>query len=134
MGPKAIARAAQWADGVYGASMGGDREGHEAIFAMASDAWTAAGRTEKPYLIGSFWYSLGPDAETALKSYVYDYMKYIGEDVGRGVAASMTRFTPDSVRDGIRNLQDSGADELLICPATAHYDEIDRLADIVAGI
>jgi alkanesulfonate monooxygenase SsuD/methylene tetrahydromethanopterin reductase-like flavin-dependent oxidoreductase (luciferase family) len=134
MGPKAIARAAQWADGVYGASMGGDREGHEAIFAMASDAWTAAGRTEKPYLIGSFWYSLGPDAETALKSYVYDYMKYIGEDVGRGVAASMTRFTPEAVRDGIRNLQDSGADELLICPATAHYDEIDRLADIVAGI
>jgi alkanesulfonate monooxygenase SsuD/methylene tetrahydromethanopterin reductase-like flavin-dependent oxidoreductase (luciferase family) len=131
MGPKAIARAAQWADGIYGAAMGGDREGHAAIFDMAREAWAAAGRPGKPYLIGAFWYSLSPDAENDLRSYVYNYMKYMGEDVGRGMAAAMTRFTPDAVREAIENVRAAGADELLVSPATAHYDELDRLAGIV---
>jgi alkanesulfonate monooxygenase SsuD/methylene tetrahydromethanopterin reductase-like flavin-dependent oxidoreductase (luciferase family) len=131
MGPKAIARAAKWADGIYGTSMGGDREGHAAIFDMARDAWRAAGRADRPYLIGSFWCSLSPDAESDLKSYVYNYMKYLGEDIGRGVAGMMTRHTPDRVREAIENVRAAGADELLICPATAHYDELDRLAALV---
>jgi alkanesulfonate monooxygenase SsuD/methylene tetrahydromethanopterin reductase-like flavin-dependent oxidoreductase (luciferase family) len=131
MGPKAIARAAQWADGIYGVSMPGDREGHQAIFDMAKEAWKAAGRTDKPYLIGSFWYSLSPDAEHDLKAYVYDYMKYMGEDIGRGMAAMMTRHTPDAVREAIENVRDAGADELLLVPTTAHYDEIDRLAALI---
>jgi alkanesulfonate monooxygenase SsuD/methylene tetrahydromethanopterin reductase-like flavin-dependent oxidoreductase (luciferase family) len=131
MGPKGIARAAQWADGVYGVSMAGDREGHQAIFDMAKDAWKAAGRSDKPYLIGGFWYSLAPDAENGLKTYVYDYMKYMGEDVARFMAGSMTRHTPDAIRAAIDNVRAAGADELLLVPATAHYDEIDRMADLM---
>ncbi len=131
MGPKAIARAAKWADGIYGTSMGGDREGHEAIFDMARAAWRDAGRTDKPYLMGSFWCSLSPDAERDLKAYVYNYIKYMGEDIGRGMAAAMTRHTADSIREAIENVRAAGADELLICPATAHYDEVERLAELV---
>jgi alkanesulfonate monooxygenase SsuD/methylene tetrahydromethanopterin reductase-like flavin-dependent oxidoreductase (luciferase family) len=131
MGPKAIARATHWADGIYGCSMPGDREGHQAIFDMAKDAWKAAGRTDKPYLMGSFWYSLSPNAETDLKSYVYNYMKYMGEDIGRGMASMMTRHTPEAVREAIENVRAAGADELLLVPATAHYDEVDRLAELV---
>ncbi|SNS52728.1 Flavin-dependent oxidoreductase, luciferase family (includes alkanesulfonate monooxygenase SsuD and methylene tetrahydromethanopterin reductase) [Sphingomonas laterariae] len=131
MGPKAIARASAWADGIYGASMLGDREGHQAIYDMARTAWAERGRTDKPYLIASFWCSLSPDAEQDLKAYIYDYMKYIGEDVGRGMAAMATCHTPDGIRQAIENVRAAGADELLICPATAHYDEIDRLADLI---
>jgi alkanesulfonate monooxygenase SsuD/methylene tetrahydromethanopterin reductase-like flavin-dependent oxidoreductase (luciferase family) len=131
MGPKGIARAAKWSDGIYGTSMAGDREGHERIFDMAKQAWKDAGRTDKPYLMGSFWYSLAPNAEQELKSYVYEYIKYMGEDIGRGMASMMTRFTPDAVREGIENVRAAGADELLIVPVTTHYDEIDRLAEIV---
>lgn len=131
MGPKAIARAAKWADGIYGTSMAGDREGHEKIFDMAKEAWKAAGRTDKPYLMGSFWCSLSPDAETDLKAYVYDYMKYMGDDVGKYMASTMTRYTPDAIREAIENVRAAGADELLICPATAHYDEVDRLAEML---
>jgi alkanesulfonate monooxygenase SsuD/methylene tetrahydromethanopterin reductase-like flavin-dependent oxidoreductase (luciferase family) len=131
MGPKGIARAAKWADGIYGTSMAGDREGHETIFNMAREAWKAEGRTDKPYLLGSFWYSLAPDAEDRLKSYVHDYMKYMGPDVANYMVNSMTRFTKDKVREAIDNLAEAGCDELLIVPATAHYDEVDRLAEIV---
>jgi len=131
MGPKAIARAAQWADGVYGAAMGGDREGIEQIFAMSKAAWQVAKRTTRPYLMGSFWYSLAPNGKEQLQTYVYEYMKYLGEDLARGVAASMTRHTPDSIREAIDNNRAAGADELLLVPATSHYDEVDRLADLL---
>lgn len=132
MGPKAIARASKWAQGIYGASMAGDREGHEAMFTMAKEAWKASGRTDKPYLIGSFWYSLAPGAKGHLQNYVFDYMKYLGEDLARGVAAGMTRHTPEAVREGIENLRAAGADEVLLVPATSHYDEVDRVAELLS--
>ncbi len=132
MGPKAIARAAKWADGIYGTSMAGDREGHQHIFEMAKDAWKAEGRADKPYLMGSFWYSLAPDAETELKSYVHSYMKYMGEDIAGYMANSMTRHTPAAILEAIENVRAAGADELLLVPATAHYNEVDKLAEILA--
>ena len=131
MGPKAIARAAKWADGIYGTSMAGDREGHQQIFDMAKDAWKVEGRTDKPYLMGSFWYSLAPNAETELKSYVHGYIKYMGDDIANYMAGSMTRHTPDAILEAIENVRAAGADELLLVPATAHYDEVDRLAELV---
>jgi len=131
MGPKAIARAAKWADGIYGCSMPGDREGHQQIFDMAKDAWKAEGRTGKPYLIGSFWYSLAPNAEAELKGYVHAYMKYMGDDVANYMSGAMTRHTPDAIREAIENVRAAGADELLLVPATAHYDEVDRLVELI---
>jgi len=131
MRPKAIARAAKWANGIYGTSMAGDREGHEAIYDMARNAWKVAGRQDKPYLIGSFWYSLAPDAKENLQGYVYDYMKIAGNDIARHYAAAMTRHTPEAVREAIENLRAAGADEALLVPATTDYAEVDRLAEIV---
>jgi len=98
---------------------------------MAKEAWKAEGRTDKPYLMGSFWYSLAPDAESELKSYVHGYMKYMGEDIAGYMSNSMTRHTPDTIREAIENVRAAGADELLLVPATAHYNEVDRLAEIL---
>lgn len=131
MGPKAITRASKWAHGIYGASMAGDREGHEMIFNTAREAWQASGRTEKPYLIGSFWYSLSPNAKEDLQSYTYNYMKFADEGFARGFAESMTRHTPAAIREGIANLRAAGADEVLLVPATAHLNEIDGIADLL---
>ena len=131
MGPKAIARAVKWADGIYGCSMPGDREGHQQIFDMAKEAWRAAGRPGKPYLMGSFWYSLAPDAESELKSYVHNYMKYMGPDIANFMRDAMTRHNPDAIREAIENVRAAGADELLLVPATAHYDEVEKLAELV---
>ena len=83
MGPKAIARAAQWADGVDGAwTMDGDRDAMAAAFAQIRDAWDAAGRTEAPHLSSSIWYALGDDAERGLRDYAHTYMKIMGDAVG----------------------------------------------------
>jgi alkanesulfonate monooxygenase SsuD/methylene tetrahydromethanopterin reductase-like flavin-dependent oxidoreductase (luciferase family) len=131
MGPKAIARAVKWADGIYGCSMQGDREGHQQVFDLAKEGWSAAGRAGKPYLIGSFWYSLAPDAESELKSYVHNYMKYMGPDIADFMRDAMTRHNQDAIREAIENVRAAGADELLLVPATAHYDEVEELAELV---
>ena len=65
-GPRALARAARWADGWLGAHM--TVEVGEMTKAVRShlDAWEVAGRSERPYLVNSLWFALGDDAERRL--------------------------------------------------------------------
>ena len=48
MGPKAMARAARWADGVSGFSISGTVDEMAANFRLAEQAWADAGRTDRP--------------------------------------------------------------------------------------
>lgn len=133
-GPKGIARAARWADGIYGPSMTGDHEPHKRTFDLAKAAWVDAGRTDKPYLIGAFWYSLAPDSRQALHNYVFDYMRPHGDDFARRMAETMTRHNPEAIVEGIRNVRDAGGDECILVPSTIHYDEIEKLAKIIGDM
>lgn len=131
MGPKAIARASKWADGLYSFSMGGSKKETASMFDTGRQCWKDAGRSTPPQLVGGFWYSLADDSEQKLKSYVYDYMKVLGEDLAQGVAASMTRFTPDKIKEGIANVKACGADEIMLVPATAELSELERLIKLL---
>lgn len=130
-GSQGIARAARWAHGIYGPSMIGDLETHKKTFDLAKSAWAEAGRTDKPYLIGAFWYSLAPDSRRALHDYVFHYMRPIGDDAARGLAETMTRHSAEAIAEGIRNVRDAGGDECILVPSTTHYDEIEKLAKII---
>jgi alkanesulfonate monooxygenase SsuD/methylene tetrahydromethanopterin reductase-like flavin-dependent oxidoreductase (luciferase family) len=130
MGPKAIARAAKWADGVDGAwTMDGDRDAMAAAFAQIREAWDAAGRTEAPHLSSSIWYAIGDDAEARLRDYAHTYMKVMGEGVGEWAASSVTCFTPDALRRAVDNARDAGADEFFLVPSTSDPDELARTID-----
>lgn len=84
LGPKSVARAARWADGVDGAwTLDGDEATVRAAFDVVETAWKDAGRAEKPHLSTSLWYALGDDAEERLRRYAYDYLKIFGEEIGR---------------------------------------------------
>lgn len=134
MGPKSMARAAQWADGVYCFSMNGEAREIEAMFNMARQAWQAAGREKPPYLIGGFWYSLAPDAQPALRQYVFDYLRTMGDDFAHMMADTMTRHNPEAVAQGLEIMRQAGADEVFLVPATAHLDEVRRVAPVVAPL
>ena len=127
MGPKSIARAARWTDGVDGAwTLDGDRDPVRAAFDMIADAWNAAGRDEAPHLSTSIWYALGDDAETRLRSYAYDYLKIFGEDAGRYGAQGVACFTDDALRRAVDSIRDAGADELFLVPTTVDPRELDH--------
>ena len=130
MGPKAIARAASWADGVDGAwTMDGNREQMASAFEQIRGAWRDAKRTESPHLSSSIWYALGPDAENRLRSYAYEYMKILGEGVGKYSADAVACFTPAALKQAVDNARDAGADELFLVPTTADPSELARTRD-----
>jgi alkanesulfonate monooxygenase SsuD/methylene tetrahydromethanopterin reductase-like flavin-dependent oxidoreductase (luciferase family) len=135
MGPKSIARAARWADGVDGAwTLDGDRAQVRASFDMVVDAWQAAGRSDAPHLSTSIWYALGDDAESRLRSYAYDYLKIFGEDAGRYGASNVACFTTDALRRAVDQIRAAGADELFLVPTTTDPAELDRTLAALEGV
>jgi alkanesulfonate monooxygenase SsuD/methylene tetrahydromethanopterin reductase-like flavin-dependent oxidoreductase (luciferase family) len=133
MGPKATARAAHWADGVYAWSGNGVKSEIAHLLAQTERAWEAAKRTKPPRRIGGFWYSLAAkDPLQKLQSYVYDYVSYFGEAPARGMAKMMNRATPDAVRQSLDDLEAAGCDEVFLVPATAELAEVERAAEIVS--
>jgi alkanesulfonate monooxygenase SsuD/methylene tetrahydromethanopterin reductase-like flavin-dependent oxidoreductase (luciferase family) len=132
MGPKAMARAARWADGVYVWSGNGEKSEIARLLAQTECAWEAAKRDRPARRIGGFWYSLASgDALAKLRSYVFDYVAYFGEAPARAMAAQMNRATPDAVRAALDDLAAAGCDEVFLVPATAELAEVERAAGII---
>jgi alkanesulfonate monooxygenase SsuD/methylene tetrahydromethanopterin reductase-like flavin-dependent oxidoreductase (luciferase family) len=126
MGPKSIARAARWADGVDGAwSLDGDRAQVQGAFDMITAAWHDAGRTQEPHLSTSIWYALGDDAEARLRGYAYDYLKIFGEDAGQYGAQGVACYSEDALRRAVDNIGAAGADELFLVPTTVDPSELE---------
>jgi len=131
MGEKPMARAAQWADGIYAFAMDGD-EGLTRYFKdMAIAKWQEAGRTTEPYFAGGFWYSLADGSEAILKDYVYQYLRTFGEGHARKTADTMTRFTEAAVLGAIEGMKAVGCDEVFLVPASSSLQEVERLESLL---
>jgi alkanesulfonate monooxygenase SsuD/methylene tetrahydromethanopterin reductase-like flavin-dependent oxidoreductase (luciferase family) len=131
MGPKSMARAAQWAQGVYAFSLNGEAQELRHLFALADQAWDEAGRADRPYRVAGFWCSLADEAPRRLQEYVYQYLKIGGDAMARTVAAGMSRSNAEAIRRAIDGCREAGADELIFVPATADLAEVERLAELV---
>lgn len=133
-GPKAIAKSAAWADGLYGFSITGEAGEIKQKMDTMDSAWRGAGRAGKPWKIGGFWYSLAADAEAALKHYTYNYMIIAGHELATQVAGAMTQHDPGRILDTMRAMKATGIDELFMVPASAEVAEVTRLAELVGKI
>jgi alkanesulfonate monooxygenase SsuD/methylene tetrahydromethanopterin reductase-like flavin-dependent oxidoreductase (luciferase family) len=131
MGPKAMARAAHWADGVYSFSMTGSATETSAFFNMADKAWQNAHRQTAPQKVGGFWYSLADNAEEKMKAYVYDYLKVLGDNIAKPVANSMKNFDAYAIKDTLAEMTSTGCEEVFLCSATDELSELDRLLNII---
>ncbi len=130
MGPKGIARGAQWADGIYAWSGNGERDEIANTLAMADAAWQQAGRSS-PYKMGGFWFCLAEGGQQILYDYVYNYLLIAGEDIANWMAGSVHRSDRDAVREALDNLEAAGCEEAMLSPVTGDLREIDRLVDII---
>jgi alkanesulfonate monooxygenase SsuD/methylene tetrahydromethanopterin reductase-like flavin-dependent oxidoreductase (luciferase family) len=131
MGPKAIRRAAEWAQGIYAFSMGGQADEIARMFDMADAAWKEAGRRDPPRRLAGFWYSLADDAETRLKEYVHAYLAVFGEGAARAVAKGMTRFRAGPIAESIEAIRALGCDELMLVPVSAQLAEVERIQPLL---
>jgi alkanesulfonate monooxygenase SsuD/methylene tetrahydromethanopterin reductase-like flavin-dependent oxidoreductase (luciferase family) len=133
MGPKAIRRAAVWADGIYGFSVNARVEPVREQFRLARAAWDEAGRDTPPRLMNGFWYSLADDAPAKLARYVVEYLRIAGEGAARAIARTMMTSNPGAILEAIDTMQEQGCDELFLVPATLEIAEVERLARLLEG-
>lgn len=130
-GPKALARAAEWAAGVDDPTLiaAVNEDAGRAAVERIRAAWHGAGRTDAPHLATSVWYALGDGAADRLRAYAYDYMKIFGADVAAAVSAAVDVHTPEALRAAVAACEAAGFDELILVPTTVDPDELTRTRD-----
>jgi alkanesulfonate monooxygenase SsuD/methylene tetrahydromethanopterin reductase-like flavin-dependent oxidoreductase (luciferase family) len=131
-GPRALRRAAKWADGWLGANMTVQLEPLKAEVKTHVDAWERAGRSERPYLVNSLWYALGDNAKQRLDDAATGY---IGLPPGSPTPfGDLPVHSPDGVRMAVNNCREAGFDELIFIPLSDDLGELDRLEAALDGV
>lgn len=121
------ARMARYTDGyVHG---GGPPRAFAAAALRAKAAWSDMGRPGQPRLWGQGYFSLGDTARGA--DYLRDYYAFTGGFAEKIAAGNLT--SPREIRDFVRGYEAAGCDELVLLPTVADIDEVDRLAEVIAG-
>lgn len=132
-GPRSLARAADWADGVSGFTLGADPSEAAAVFAAADQAWSGAGRTERPRrLMGSF-VALGPGAPATLEAFGQRYLAVFGARSAAALSRRMPLHSPDALDGFLRRLDAEGCDEVILVPADGDPAQVARFADVVGA-
>lgn len=128
VGPKALARAARWAQGVDDPTSITvvDADALRERRAVVNAAWTEAGRTDSPHFSASLWYALGPDAGDRLRRYVFEYMRIFDEGMARQIAETAVVNDDRSLRAAVDAARDAGCDEFFLVPTTTDPVELDR--------
>lgn len=123
-------RAARYADGyVHGG-------GPPRTFLRAADkartAWSDLDRSGSPALWAQGYFALGDEALVERgRAYVQDYYSFTGPFSAR-IAEGMLA-TPQAVAQFVRGYAEAGCDELVLLPAIADLEQLDRLQDALAG-
>ncbi|MEZ5177488.1 MAG: LLM class flavin-dependent oxidoreductase [Acidimicrobiales bacterium] len=133
-GPKSLARAARWADGLTGFTLGADPAEAAATFALAEEAWQAAGRTERPRLVTGTFAALGPGAQETLHAFARRYLDVFGTDVAAWLTERMPLHTEEALHRFLVDLAATGCEEVILVPADSDPDQVRRFADIVADV
>ncbi|MEO6126510.1 MAG: LLM class flavin-dependent oxidoreductase [Ilumatobacteraceae bacterium] len=134
MGPKSLARAAAWADGVSGFAVTGNPKDADRTFRAAEQAWTAAARLTAPRLVTGVFVALG-ETESAgqevLEAFATRYLSVFGDEVATMMARSMSVYSPDRLRSTIDAMAATGCDELILVPADSDPTLLDRISAVV---
>jgi len=126
----AFARVARHAEGyVHGG-------GPPRAFARAADtaraAWADAGRPDRPALWGQSYFALGRDVAERARAYMLDYYAFTGPFAERIAEGLLTN--PQQVASQVRGYAEAGCDELVLLPAVNDFEQVERLADVVAAL
>ncbi len=100
------------------------------LFEIARGSWRDEGRTEAPRLTTSFWFALGDGARDQVSTHLTRYLNWLDPDVVKRLLPT-TGFAGSGgeLRYVLKQIEDLGADEVILTPTTADPDEVDRLAD-----
>lgn len=132
MGPKSLARAANWATGVSGFTLLGDAREASTLFRATEKAWSDAGRSDRPRLVTGSFVALGHEAKSTLMNFAETYLKVFSPQLAKGLSEAMPLHDPKALVDLLDEVEAAGADEFIVVPATADPAMLDNLAAAVA--
>lgn len=134
MGPKSIARAARWADGVTGFSLDADGAGIAAAVRAAEQAWIDAGRTESPRQVTGCFAVLGTDDDQGvLQAFTYDYLAIFGDRLARDIASDSPVWNAGRLARVLDEAEAAGVDEFIVVPGTVDPGCLTAIAEVVRG-
>lgn len=134
MGPKAMARAAKWADGVSGFALDADAAQMADAAALARAAWDDAGRDTAPRVVSGCFYALGVDDPRAtLAGFTQDYLRIFGEGFAQAMAQSVPAWNPDAVLRAVDDAEAAGVDEFILVPGTVDTRCLDATVDLITS-
>lgn len=128
--PRAITRAAHFADGILGFSFTLASEELAYAFEGARTAWKAAGRAEPPRLVTGCWFALGPSGRAQMDDYLGRYLRFLGPSAA-GLIPLVPTVDAQGLRDAVARARDAGANELVLAPTTLDPDEVKRVEDLL---
>ena len=128
---RAYARTARYGDGyVHG---GGPPRAFTRAAERARAAWIDLGRPGRPEMWGQSYFVLGDeDTEARGLAYMRDYYAFTGPFAEK-IAEGLLR-TPQQIAGQVRGYAEAGCDELVLLPAVADLEQVDRLAEVVAAL
>ena len=132
MGPKALARAAQWADGVSGFSIDANATGMATAAVAARQAWDDAGRAEAPRVVTGCFYTLGVDEpQETLRGFTYDYLRIFGQEFARAMADDAPVWNGDRLLRALDDAEAAGVDEFILVPGTVDPRCLDATVELL---
>ncbi|MFZ4518952.1 MAG: LLM class flavin-dependent oxidoreductase [Microthrixaceae bacterium] len=134
MGPKALARAARWADGVSGFALDADGAGMATAAAAAELAWAEAGRDTPPRKVTGCFAVLGTDDDRGvLQAFTYDYLAIFGERFAEAMAKDAPVWNVTRLQQALDEAEDAGVDEFILVPGTTDPACLDAFAEVVSA-
>lgn len=134
MGPRSMARAARWATGVTGFSIGADPVEIARGNDLAVDAWDAAGRDQRPRLVsGSFYLLGGAHADAELKRFARAYLAVFGDRAADALSQLVGLSSPGRLLDALAAAESAGCDEFILVPGTVDPDCLERTSAALSG-
>ena len=133
-GPRSLARAARWAQGLTSFTLAADPAEAAATFRLAEDAWRAAGRTDRPRLVSGTFAALGPGSQDTLHAFARRYLDVFGTDVAAWLTERMPLHTEEALHRFLVDLAATGCEEVILVPADSDPDQVRRFADVVADV
>lgn len=135
LGPKSLARAAKWADGVISFTVGGAGSDMVNAAEAAHRAWHEAGR-DKPRLVSGSFYTLGAgvddDPASTLREFAAEYLGIFGPGA-QAFAATLQNFEPDAVRRMLDDAEAAGMDEFILVPGSTDIAVLEATIDVLRG-
>ncbi len=132
----ALRRSGRLGDGYIAGSAGSapSNQAQEVMgyFRTVESAWREAGKPGKPRLVAGLTCAWGQYTADRTAESIRSYYSFRGE-AARTMEVRVPS-TPKTLREAFRAYEEIGCDELILEPGLADIDQIDRIADFVAGV